>query len=216
MNTGQPIHQDQPVMTFGPPLAEARAAVVLVHGRGSTAGSILQLAQYLPQEGITYLAPQAAGGTWYPNSGFIPLVRNEPFVSSAFETLSALLEQINTAGIPYEKIAIGGFSQGGCLTSEFVARNPRRYGGLYVFSGALMGPPDMERDYPGSLAGLPVFIGGGSQDPWVSEGQMKRTGDVLQRMGGVVELDIQPSAEHTIRPNEIAAVQLLAAGLTAD
>ena len=215
MISEQRIHQDQPLLTYGAPLSEADAAVILVHGRGSTAGSMLQLAQYLPQEGIAFLAPQAANGTWYPNSGFIPLEGNEPYVSSAFGTLTDLLARITAAGVPAAKIGIGGFSQGACLASEFVARNARKYGGLYVFSGALMGPPDMVRAYEGDLAGTPVFIGGGDRDPWVTAPQMTLTAEVMRDLGADVEIDIQPSADHTIRPNEIAAVKTLVAGLTA-
>jgi predicted esterase len=200
-------HQDQPLFTAGTPLNEAEVAVILLHGRSSTAQSILSLAAHLPQESTAYLAPQAANQTWYPNSGFIPLEANEPYVSSAFQMLTERLAWVSEAGIPTDRIVLGGFSQGACLAAEFVARHPQRYGGLFVLSGALMGPPDMARQYTGSLDGTPVYVGGADRDAWVTEQQLRLTGDVLQELGGAVRVEVQSDTQHTVRQNEIAHVR---------
>lgn len=210
----QVIHETQPVLTSGTPLNEAQAVVILVHGRGANAQSILSLANYLPQEGITYLAPQAANNTWYPYSGFGPIESNEPYVSSAFQTLANLLYHVAEAGIAPEQTLIGGFSQGACLGSEFAARNAQRYGGLFMLSGALMGPLDMPRDYQGSLGDTPVFIGGCDHDPWVSEPQMRMSAEVLEQLGGTVTIEIHPGSEHTIRDSEIEHVSAMISGVT--
>ena len=210
---GTHIHQGQPVYAAGAALEDAQAAVILLHGRGATAQGILALAADLPQDGIAYLAPQAANQTWYPNSGFLPVEANEPFVSSAFETVAGLLARIIDAGIPAERIALGGFSQGACLAAEFVARHPRRYGGLFILSGALLGPVDAPRDYPGSLDGMPVYVGGANRDSWVTEEQLRLTGRVLEGMGAVACVEVQPDTAHTIRPTEVAQVRAMIAGL---
>ena len=205
--TDQSIHQGQPVASYGAALRDAQAAVILLHGRGSSAQSILALAAQLPQHRIAYLAPQAANYTWWPNSGFIPLESNEPYVSSAFQAVADLLARVAAAGIPAGRTLLGGFSQGACLAAEFAARNPRRYGGLFVLSGALLGPPDMPRHYAGTLDGTPVFIAGCERDPWVTEQQLRLTGRVLQELGGSVQVAIQPGSEHTIRPTEVTALR---------
>jgi predicted esterase len=205
--TERAIHQGQPVASYGAALSGADAAVILLHGRGSSAQSILALAAQLPQGRIAYLAPQAASHTWWPNSGFIPLESNEPYVSSALQAVADLLARLAAAGIPAERILLGGFSQGACLAAEFAARHPRRYGGLFVLSGALLGPPDMPRHYAGSLEGTPVFIAGCERDPWVTERQLRLSGRFLQELGGSVQLAIQPGSEHTIRPAEVVAVR---------
>ena len=202
----QTIHQDQPVLTSGRSLNDAQAAVILLHGRGSTAQSILGLAPNLPQEKTAYLAPQAAQQTWYPHSGFLPLEVNEPYVSSAFKQIADLIDQVKEAGLAADKIVLGGFSQGACLAAEFTARHPQRYGGLFVLSGALMGPPDAPRQYSGSLDGTPVFVAGSDHDSWVTEEQLRLTGRVLHALGGVVQVEIQPGADHTIRQAEITHV----------
>ena len=117
-----------------------------------------------------------------------------------------LLENSTFHGIPHHKIIIGGFSQGACLAAEFVARHPRLYGGLFVLSGALLGPPDMPRQYKGSLEGTTVFVAGSDHDSWVTEAQLRLTGAVLGDMGGRVHATIQPGSDHTIRQTEIAYV----------
>ena len=202
----QLIHQSQPVLTAGAPLSEADAAVILLHGRGGMAQDILGLANHLPQDKIAYLAPQAANRTWYPNSGFLPLEANEPYVSSAFQKLADLLARITGAGLAADRIVLGGFSQGACLAAEFVARHPQRYGGLFVLSGALMGPPELPRAYAGSLDGSPVYVAGVDRDAWVTEHQLRLTGRVLHDLGGSVHVEVQPGAEHTVRQAEIQYV----------
>lgn len=202
----QLIHQDQPVLTGGISLKDAEVAVILLHGRGSTAQSILGLAPHLPQEKTAYLAPQAAQQTWYPHSGFLPLEVNEPYVSSAFQKIADLIDQVKEAGLAADQIVLGGFSQGACLAAEFIAQYPQRYGGLFVLSGALMGPPDAPRQYSGSLDGTPVFIAGSDHDSWVTEEQLRLTGRVLHALGGAVQVEIQPGTEHAIRQAEITYV----------
>ena len=207
--SNQPIHQDQPVLTCGISLNDAEVVVILLHGRGSTARSILGLALHLPQEKTAYLAPQAAQQTWYPHSGFLPLEVNEPYVSSAFQKIADLVDRVKEAGIAVDKIVLGGFSQGACLAAEFMARHPQRYGGLFVLSGALMGPPNTPRQYSGSLDGTPVFVAGSDHDSWVTEEQLRLTGRVLHTLGGVVKVEIQPGTEHSIRQTEITYVNSL-------
>ena len=129
------IHQTTPISHAGLPLDEAKAAMILVHGRGASAPSILTLANEFKLEGFAVLAPQAYQNTWYPNSFLAPMEANQPGLDSGLAKIGSLVGQIEAAGIPAEKIMIGGFSQGACLSSEFVARNAKRYGGLFVLSG---------------------------------------------------------------------------------
>src|SRR5262245_65459948 len=137
----------------------------MLHGRGASADDILELARELAFPGFAYLAPQAAGYTWYPYSFLAPIAQNEPYLSSALAVVASVVAEIEQAGIPAERIGILGFSQGACLASEFAARHARRYGGILAFTGGLIGPDGTSRDYPGSLNGTPVFIGGSDIDP---------------------------------------------------
>ena len=148
-------HQGQPLLAAGEPLDRTRAALVMVHGRGASAESILDLAIELNQSDWAYLAPQAAGNTWYPNSFLVPLASNEPGLSSGLAALTNVLARVAQAGIPQERTMLLGFSQGACLALEFVACNARSYGGVAGLSGGLIGPDGTPRDYPGLLVGTP-------------------------------------------------------------
>lgn len=205
-------HANQPVLTAGRPLAEAGAAMILVHGRGATAESILTLAQELPHPEFAFLAPQAATNAWYPQRFIAPIAANEPFLSSALAKVGAVLRQVEAAGIPPERIILGGFSQGACLTLEFAARNPRRYGGLVALSGGLIGPLGHKFSYDGSLDGTPVFIGCSDTDFHIPVERVHESADVLAQLGGQVDKRIYPGMGHTVNMDEIEAVgQLMAA-----
>jgi phospholipase/carboxylesterase len=196
-------HQGLPVLTAGEPLASARAAMIMVHGRGATAEDILMLAEELPHPGFAYLAPEAAGNTWYPNSFLAPITSNEPGLSSGLAVIASLLDSVNKAGIPAERTVIVGFSQGACLSLEFVARHAQRYGGMIALSGGLIGPDGTPRDYPGSLAATPVFLGCSDIDPHVPKGRVLHSAEVLQALGGQVTAKLYPRMGHTINRDEI-------------
>jgi predicted esterase len=196
-------HQGQPVYTTGKSLDEAKAAMILVHGRGATAPSILELAQELPHPEFAYLAPQAANNTWYPYSFLEPMDRNEPGLTSGLQVISELIAQVEAAGIPAERIVLAGFSQGACLASEFAARHARRYGGLLAFSGGLIGPPGTPRDYAGSLANTPVFLGCSDVDFHIPLGRVEETAVTFTHLGANVKKQIYPGMDHTIVQDEL-------------
>jgi predicted esterase len=203
----QDPHRRQPVLAAGMPLDKARAAMLMVHGRGATATDILSLGMELRRPEFAYLAPQAAGNTWYPYRFMEPIERNEPWLSSALGKLESVLGQIAAAGIPPERTIILGFSQGACLAQEFVARHARRYGGLAGFSGGLIGPDGTPRDYPGSLDGTPVFLGCSDVDPHIPKERVDFSAEVLRKLGGVVTERIYPNLDHTVNRDELAIVR---------
>ncbi len=212
-------HRGQPVATAGRPLTGAPAAVVMVHGRGATAENILTLADELGRPDLAYLAPQAHGSAWYPYSFLAPMEENEPGLSSGLAVLDDLLERVGAAGIPPERTVFLGFSQGACLATEFAARNAqqgRRLGGIVGFSGGLIGPPGTPRDYPGSLAGTPVFLGCSDRDPHIPRERVDETARVLAGLGGEVTERIYPRMGHNINPDEIDFARDLLARLTGE
>jgi predicted esterase len=196
-------HQGQPLLQQGKPLDEAKVAMILVHGRGATAQSILELATVLPHPEMAYVAPQAQNNTWYPQSFMSPMPQNEPWLSSALQTVADTVAKVEKTGIPADKIIIGGFSQGACLASEFVARNARRYGGLLLFSGGLIGPPGTPREYDGSLDGTPVFMGCSDVDFHIPLERVEETAVTLTNLGATVNKKIYPNMGHTIVQGEI-------------
>ncbi len=200
-------HQGQPLLHAGESLERAHAAMIMMHGRGASAEDILELAGELYKPGVAYLAPQAAGNSWYPNSFMAPIRSNEPGLSSGLAIIASLLAQLADAGILPERTILLGFSQGACLTLEFAARNARRYGGVVALSGGLIGPDDTPRDYSGSFAGTPIFLGCSDIDPHISEARVEQSAAVLRGMGADVEMRLYPGMGHMVNRDEIRYVQ---------
>lgn len=200
-------HQGQPVRRAGEPLERATAAMVMVHGRGATADSILALSEELAVPGFAYLAPQAAGNTWYPYSFLNPIERNEPGITSGLAAIADVLATVDRAGIPVERAMLLGFSQGACLSLEFSARAARRYGGVAGLSGGLIGPEGTPRDYSGSLAGTPVFIGCSDVDPHIPAPRVVETATVLRRLGADVTIRLYSGMGHTVNEDELETVR---------
>ena len=195
-------HQEQPLVTAGTDLDEAEAAVVLVHGRGATARSIVRMAESFHRPGVAYLAPQANRNTWYPNPFTAPVESNEPGRTSGLRAVADAVDEANAAGIPTERVALLGFSQGACLASEFVARNPTRYGGLAALSGGLIGETIDPADYEGDLEGTPAFFGCSDVDPHIPEERVHASADVFERLGADVTKRLYPGMGHTINEDE--------------
>ena len=212
-----PGRQDDPhaptvIIGRGEPPQQAKAALVMLHGRGDSAEGILSLADVLDIAGYTLFAPEASGYEWYPYSFLAPLEQNEPWLSSALKKVGSVLAQAEQAGIPAERTVLLGFSQGACLTLEYVARNAHRYGGVLGLSGGLIGPEGAPRDYSGSLAGTPVFLGCSDVDPHIPAARVRETATVLERLGADVTMRLYPGLGHAVNNDEVDEVnQILAA-----
>lgn len=206
-------HQNQPLATHGEPLESARAAMIMVHGRGAQATDILDLAGEIRQPCIAYLASQAADRSWYPYPFMTPIEQNEPGISSGLQVLADLMAQIAEHGIAAEKTLLLGFSQGACLALEFAARHAQRYGGVVGLSGGLIGPAGTPRDYPGSLDGTPVFLGCSDVDPHIPKERVTESAEVLEALGAEVTARLYPNLGHTINLDELKFIRKMVGGL---
>ena len=206
------VAHGQRVLEAGEPLQSARAAMVLLHGRGATADDIMTVASEVQMPGWAFLAPQAADNTWYPNPFTAPLDSNEPYLTAALDTVTRVVERVETR-IPAQRIVILGFSQGACLTLEWSARHARRYGGVVGLSGGLIGPEGTPRDYPGHFDETPVFLGCSDIDPHIPMQRVVESGEVLKRMGGDVTVRFYPGMGHLVGIEEINTVRELMAAI---
>ena len=202
-------HQGQPILHTGAEIGEARLAMIMIHGRGADAASILTLAESFERHDVAYLAPEAAGHAWYPNTFLAPVERNEPGRSSGLTLIAGILNELDQRDLPPEKVALLGFSQGACLALEFAARAPRRYGAVIGLSGGLIGEAIDPEEYEGSLAGTPVFLGCSDRDAHIPLARVQETTNVLRRLGGAVVERIYPGMGHTVSDDEIAEVRRL-------
>jgi predicted esterase len=196
-------HAAAPLYQAGAPLERARAAVVMLHGRGATAESILELAGPIGAEGVAYLAPQAVGNQWYPRRFMEPTELNEPWLTSALGFVGRVLGHLASNGIGAERTVLLGFSQGACLALEYAARNGQRYGGVVGLSGGLIGPPGTRWEYPAALEGTPVFLGCSDVDFHIPKERVDESAEVLRGLGAEVEERIYPGMGHTVNQDEI-------------
>ncbi len=206
-------HYGQPVLTTGASLANATSAMIMIHGRGGTADDILAMSNHFTKPDVAYFAPQARNFTWYPHRFITPRASNEPFLSSAQKIIADLVTHITQSGIPANKIMFIGFSQGACLSSEFVARHPQKYGGLFVLSGGLIGADGELTGYTGSLANTPVFLGCSDIDDHIPVERVHESADILTSLGGNVTKRIYPNMGHTINQDELDFVKSVMDGV---
>ena len=203
------LHQGMPVARFGADVAAASAAMIMIHGRGASAEDILYLAHELDAPDVAFLAPQAANATWYPNRFIAPVAANEPWLSSALQVVDDLVGSLVAAGIAHDKIFLLGFSQGGCLATEYAARNPRRYAGVIGLSSGLIENGDQPRAYTGTLDGTPVLLGCSDVDFHIPLARVERTAQIFADLGAAVDTRIYPGMDHTVNQDELDAVQHL-------
>jgi phospholipase/carboxylesterase len=183
--------------------------MILVHGRNALPANILSFVPAFGRPDITYLAPAAAGGTWYPLSFMAEKEKNEPGISSGLWVLEQLVRHVADSGIRTDRIVLLGFSQGACLTSEFAASHADRYGGVVLYSGGLIGPPGTTWNYPGSFGGTPVFLGCSDVDAHVPKTRVDESAAVFQRMGAAVTERIYQGMGHLVNEEEIAFTRTL-------
>lgn len=210
MNTDP--HANQPVLRRGPAPADARLAAILVHGRGASAEDILSLADQLMLPDVAWLAPQAAGSTWYPYSFLAPIAQNEPGITSALNKMATIINALEREGVAPNRIALLGFSQGACLSLEFAARHAQRYAAVAGLSGGLIGPPGTPRDYADAMDGTPVFLGCSDIDPHIPLARVHESAEVFRRLGAVVDERIYPGMGHLVNRDELEAVRALLSG----
>jgi phospholipase/carboxylesterase len=208
-----PPHAGQPVLRQGAPLALARVAVLMIHGRGAGPRNILDLVRAIGHPDVAYLAPAAAGGTWYPNSFLAPIEQNEPGITSGISVVHSLIDEATAVGVPAERIMLLGFSQGACLACTAAQRRPDRYGGVIVFSGGLIGPAGSTWDGKGNFRETPVFFGCSDRDAHVPEVRVRESAAVFQGMGAEVTLRIYPGMGHLVNEDETGFARALLARL---
>ena len=205
------MHSKNIVIT-GTPLQEARKAIILLHGRGADAEDILGLATHLNVKDYALFAPQATGNAWYPYSFLMPPKQNEPWLSSALELVGNIVDDIKAGGISAGNIYFAGFSQGACLTLEFVTRNAQRFGGVAAFTGGLIGDTIYPENYAGDFDGTPIFIGTSNPDPHVPLRRVNDTAELLTTMHAKVTKKVYDNMGHTINQDEINLANSLVFG----
>lgn len=209
-------HEGTPTVERGPSLADAEAALILLHGRGAPAASMAPLADALLHgldgaEAVAVRIPQAAGGAWYPQRFVAPRAANQPWLDGALARVAALLDEAEAAGIVPERTVLAGFSQGACLALEAFARRGRRLGGVIAYAGGLIGETLDPASYAADLAGTPVFVGSADPDPHIPTGRVEESAELLRTKGAAVDARLYPGLGHAVNDDELDAGRALLA-----
>lgn len=191
------------IQSGGMALNETKKVLIMLHGRGANAHDILGLASHLKVPEYALLAPEATNNTWYPHSFMAKPEQNEPWLSSALNLLQEVVDTATNQGIAPENIYFIGFSQGACLTLEFVARNAQKYGGVVALTGGLIGDKINKANYSGNFSDTPIFIGTGNPDPHVPLTRVKESVSILEKMSAKVHLQVYDGRPHTVSQDEI-------------
>ncbi|MFP4484315.1 MAG: alpha/beta hydrolase [Spirochaetaceae bacterium] len=204
-------HQEQPVLHHGPDLTEAKAVLIMLHGRGASAESILDLTEVLELEDVSVHAPQAEGSVWYPETFLAPREKNERWIEGAFAVITRIIHEAEEAGLDTDRVVLLGFSQGACLATDYVYHHPAGYGGVVAFSGGLIGPQGTAWEPQPRLAGTPVFIGCSDTDPFIPVERVRETHETMERSEARSEMQLYPGMPHTVNDDEIRHANALIA-----
>ncbi len=199
-------HHSSKILLEGVNLENASSVMIMIHGRGATAESILDISQYFIADDVSYIAPQANGGAWYPFSFLMPTEQNEPGITSGLQKISEIVDYVIASGIPAQKIMLLGFSQGACLSLEWTARSIKDISAVFGLSGGLIGPFGTKRNYSGTLENTSVFLGCSDVDFHIPKERVIESADVFKRLNATVTLNLYPNMGHTMNNDEIAHI----------
>jgi predicted esterase len=200
---------------------EARAGIVLAHGRGGYADDILRVFHQLGLDDVAVIAPQAPGNSWWPTSFLAPMAQLQPYLDASLATMTAAIATLEEAGLPRRRIWLGGFSQGACLALETFARHGAGLGGAFGLSGGLVGTADdgggpdaalyghlpKAFSYPERRDGARVWLSVHERDPHIPLKRLEETAFTLDAMGADVQVQVHPGAGHAVLRADIATMQ---------
>ncbi len=200
------------MLTLGPAVADAPALALVLHGRGQSPEYLSPAAERFAASGIRCVLPEADGNAWYPRGFMKPVAENRPQFAASLARLSDLLDGMELLGVPPARIVLAGFSQGGCMAAELLARRGRRYRAGIVWTGGRLGPPGTAWPAAKGIAGMPLLVTGSDVDEYVPEARVRETADFFRAAGAAVELLITPGRAHEIGEAELARAVAMAGG----
>lgn len=201
-----PPHLGNKILFAGNDFSKASKALIMIHGRGSNAESILSLSQEIPNEDVIFIAPEANEFRWYPYRFIDKRENNEPGISSGLVLIDSIISSLIDTGFTSTNIFLMGFSQGACLVLDYAARYPQRLGGVIALSGGLIGDFLNPNDYKGNLEKTPIFIGCSTNDFHIPEVRVHESAEIFTNLNAEVTKKLYPGMGHTINSDEISII----------
>ena len=208
------------MLTGGKQPDQAAFGLVLVHGRGAGARDIIGLGEALALPELAFIAPEAAGLSWWPTSFLAPEVQMAPYVDAGLGQVGAAVKTLEDGGLPRARIGVLGFSQGACLALEYLARHGEGLGFGIVLSGglvgkgdtgaadpALYGHADKVLDYATDISASSVYMSCHEQDPHIPLKRFADSAKVVEALGATVTARPKPGPGHGIDEADVAAIR---------
>jgi phospholipase/carboxylesterase len=185
--------------TNGRPVEGARAVVVALHGRSSTAETMLARVREITGDdaSIAVVAPQAFDNEWYHGRNFESRAALGARLEESVAHVQKVLDDVVRRSSP-ERVVLCGFSQGACLALEVFTRRSERLGAVWAFSGAVIGTPDEDRPPGDAAEGTPVLLGASEGDPWVKRSDIERSAALVAAAGADVTIRFVPGDAHAL------------------
>jgi phospholipase/carboxylesterase len=193
-----------------PAAGEPEGALVLFHGRGSDENDLFPLLDVLDSErrfvGATPRGPLSlppGGAHWYALGGI-----GTPEATTFHASYSAAAEWLDgflaEHGFGYDRLVVGGFSQGGVMSYSLgLGRGRPRPAAVAAFSSFMPSVEGFELDLSPPLP--PVAIGHGMLDPVIGVEWGRQARDVLEAAGAEV-LYRETAMYHQLDPEFVLEV----------
>ena len=203
-----------------PAAAEPEGALVLIHGRGADEHDLEPLLDALdPARRLVGVLPRGplslppGGAHWYvvPRVGY----PDPATFTSTFARLASFVDGLpESLGVPYERIVLGGFSQGAVMALALgLERGRPSPAAIVALSGFVPTVEGFEADVA-SRTQLKVAIAHGSLDPVIGV-EFGRAARDLLRAGGIEPAYHESAVGHTIDPAAIPPIRDLVLAATA-
>lgn len=196
----------------------ATASVIWLHGLGADGRDFVPMVPELQlKAAVRFIFPHAPHRPVTLNGGYVMrawydiveirlgAAQDAAGIAATELALQELIRREHARGIPYARIFLVGFSQGGAMALHTGVRFPERLGGIVALSTYLPLHERLALDAHPANRTTPIFMAHGTQDTVVPLSFGETSRQVLQHFGYTLEWHTYPMP-HSVAADEIADV----------
>lgn len=204
-----------PCVEVGPQGADARSAVVWMHGLGASGYDFEPIAPMLGCPKTRFVFPHAPARPVTINMGFVmpswyDIVSLEPGpkresatqIDESAAMIEALIAREYERGITPDKLVVAGFSQGGAMALHVGLRHAQTLAGVMVLSAYALVEDRIEAEASPANRCTPFFFGHGNHDDVVAIERGRHARKLVDHPERRTEFRAYPMA-HEVCPQEI-------------
>jgi phospholipase/carboxylesterase len=143
---------------------------------------------------------------WYDIMGLeCGTAQDEAGIRASYTEIQTLIRRENDRGIPTDRIALAGFSQGGAMALFSGTRYPEKLAGIMGLSCYMLLDSHFAAERVPANQATPIFLAHGTQDPVVSPLLGEQSRRLLEASGYAVEWHTY-AMPHSVCPQEVADI----------